>query len=150
MWIPARSPLWLPLLVGGTVISWWSCGRQRRCWRSTSLRRGCQGRYHCLLWRQTQPYQYRQTTEHRAGLTLTKHPSGRGRPTASIQSLFVPFVPPSCTCDAIWLLDLLGVVAAAFTVLGEFVPAIHVNSVLKSCDAWSVEWPWRQKRQISQ
>lgn len=24
------------------------------------MSRGCPGRYHCLLWRQTQPYQYRQ------------------------------------------------------------------------------------------
>lgn len=54
-------------------------------------------------------------------------------------------VPPSCTWDAILLLDFLGVVAAAFTVFCEFIPAVHVNSVLKSWDAWSVEWPWRQK-----
>lgn len=70
---PAHSPPWLPLLVSGTAFAWWSCGRQRRCWR-TSLRRGCRGHYHCLLWRQTQPYQYRQTTEHRAGLTLINTP----------------------------------------------------------------------------
>lgn len=92
---PAHSPLWLLLLVGGTVSSWWSCGRQLRCWR-TSLHRGCQDRYRCLLWRQTQPYQYRQTTKHRAGLTLTNTPQSQDVPTESVPSLYP--VPEMLSC----------------------------------------------------
>lgn len=135
------SPPWLPLPVGGTDFSWWSCGRQLRCWR-TSLHRGCQGHYRCLLWRQTQPYQYRQTTEHRAGLTLTNTPQSKD----VLRNPVLPCpVPPFCTCDTILPLQFLGVGAVAFAVLGEFVPPVHVNSVLKACDAWSVEWPWKHK-----
>ena len=93
----SQLPLWLPLLVGGTASSWRSCGRQRRCWR-TSLHRGSRGHYRCLLWRQTQPYQYRQTTEHRAGLTLTNSPE-------SVRSSPVPSLHPvpemlSCSCTS--------------------------------------------------
>lgn len=139
---PAHSPLWLPLLVGGTAFSWRSCGRRLKCWK-TSLHRGCQDRYRCLLWRQTQPYQYRQTTKHRAGLTLTNTPQSDGCSYRVWPLLLLCPVPPSCTWDAILPVHFLGVVAAAFTVFGEFIPAIHVNSVLESCDAWSVEWPWR-------
>ena len=88
-WTPARSPLWHPLLEGGTVFCWWTCGRQPRCWR-TSPPRGCQGHYRCLLWRQTHPYQYRRTTEHRAGLTLTNTPQSEDVPTESSQPVPVP------------------------------------------------------------
>lgn len=77
-----------------------------------------------------------QNTEH----GLLWHPLVPGHPIESTSCC----VPPSGTWDAILLLDFLRVVAAAFTVFCEFISAVHVNSVLKSRDAWSVEWPWTQ------
>lgn len=66
-----------------------------------------------------------------------------GRCSYRIHQVLPCPVTPACTWNAILVLVVLGVIAAALIVFGEFIPAVHVNDVLKSCDAWGVEWPWR-------